>query len=83
MLVTKSDLLAVLDDFEPAKAEQAVRQLAIEAPVSLLSAKSGEGVQEWLDWLDEQVKLQAERRKAGDTATPSIQPDGQHLHAHG
>ena len=83
VLVTKSDLLAVLDDFEPAKAEQAVRQLAVEAPVSLLSAKSGEGLQEWLDWLDQQVKLQAERRKSGDTATPSIQPDGQHLHAHG
>jgi hydrogenase nickel incorporation protein HypB len=83
VLVTKSDLLAVLDDFDPDNAEKAVRQLAVEAPVSLLSAKSGDGIEQWLDWLESQITLQAQRRKTGETVTPKVQSEGQHLHAHG
>lgn len=83
VLITKADLLPVLDDFDPERAEACVRQLAVTAPVSRLSAKSGEGIDDWLEWLQQQVSQQAERRAAGDTSTPRIQPDGQHLHAHG
>jgi hydrogenase nickel incorporation protein HypB len=83
VLITKSDLLAVLDEFDPKKAEAAVRQLAVDAPVSLTSAKSGDGMDLWLNWLDQQISEQGERRKAGKTATPKIAPEGKHLHAHG
>lgn len=83
VLITKSDLLAVLDEFDPKQAEEAVRRLAVTSPVSLLSAKSGEGIDHWLEWLAQQMSEQAERRAAGETASPKIQPDGQHLHAHG
>jgi hydrogenase nickel incorporation protein HypB len=51
MLLTKTDLLAVLDDFDPSIAEDCLRRLASEAPVLPLSAKTGEGLSEWLDWL--------------------------------
>ena len=51
VLITKSDLLPVLDDFDPAVAEQYLRQLANPAPQLNLSARSGEGLGEWLDWL--------------------------------
>ncbi|MGD8914286.1 MAG: hydrogenase nickel incorporation protein HypB, partial [Candidatus Thiodiazotropha sp.] len=70
VVITKSDLLAVLDDFNPKKAEDSVRQLAIEAPVTLLSAKSGEGLEVWLDWLERQIELQNERRSRGETHQP-------------
>ena len=83
VLITKSDLLAVLDEFDPNKAEMAVRHLAVEAPVSLTSAKSGDGLDLWLSWLESQVAEQSARRKEGKTATPKISPEGQHLHAHG
>jgi hydrogenase nickel incorporation protein HypB len=83
VLITKSDLLSVLDDFDPANAEAAVRRLAVAAPVSLLSAKNGEGIEAWLRWLENQLETQARRRAAGETASPRIQPDGRHLHAHG
>ena len=51
VLISKSDLLPVLDDFDPAYAETCLRQLANTAPMMNLSARNGEGMDEWLDWL--------------------------------
>jgi hydrogenase nickel incorporation protein HypB len=83
ILITKSDLLVVLDEFDPKKAESAVRKLAVDAPVSLTSAKSGDGMDLWLNWLQQQIVAQAERRERGKTATPKIAAEGKQLHAHG
>ena len=51
VLVTKSDLLVVLDDFDPAKAKTCVRNLANTAPVYKVSAKDGSGLDDWMQWL--------------------------------
>ena len=51
VLITKSDLLAVLDDFDPDAATRCVRELASDAPVMTLSARSGDGFNDWLDWV--------------------------------
>jgi hydrogenase nickel incorporation protein HypB len=51
VLVTKSDLLPVLDDFDPAMAERCLRDLASDVPLFKVSSKTGEGMQAWLDWL--------------------------------
>jgi hydrogenase nickel incorporation protein HypB len=56
ILVTKSDLLEVLDDFDPDAAERCVRELANPAPLFRVSAKTGLGMDGWLDWI---------RREAG------------------
>ena len=56
VLITKSDLLPLLDDFDPAKAEQALQQLAVESPVTLMSAKTNQGLETWLEWLEDQMK---------------------------
>lgn len=61
MLLTKCDLLPVLDDFNPDKARQYLRELANDAPVFELSSKSGEGLQTWLGWLQQQVTLNKQR----------------------
>jgi len=55
VLLTKSDLLQVLDDFDPAEALRCLQQLANPAPMLQLSAKSGDGMQDWLDWIDKAV----------------------------
>ncbi|PVV08304.1 MAG: hydrogenase accessory protein HypB [gamma proteobacterium symbiont of Ctena orbiculata] len=81
VLLTKSDLLAVMDEFSPERAEQAVRQLAVEVPVTLTSAKSGEGFETWLAWLEEQIRLHKARRAQGKTLKPNLQPEGAKLHA--
>ena len=49
--LTKSDLLSVLDDFDPDVARDCIRQLATDARVIELSAKSGSGMDDWSDWL--------------------------------
>ncbi len=51
VLITKSDLLEVLDDFDPDAAERCVREIANPAPLFKISAKTGRGMEAWLDWL--------------------------------
>jgi hydrogenase nickel incorporation protein HypB len=53
VLITKSDLLAVLDDFDPAEALRCLRQLASSAPMLDLSAKTGDGMHSWVNWVEE------------------------------
>lgn len=74
MLLTKSDLLPYLDEFQPDRAEGYLRRLANDAPVLTLSAKSGEGVAAWLKWLDE--RIEAFRH------APRAKPHHHHAHVH-
>ena len=55
VLITKADLLPVLDDFDPAYAVDCLRQLASAAPVIEMSARKGTGMSRWLDWLQAEV----------------------------
>ena len=82
MLITKSDLLAVLDDFDPAKAERHLRNLANTAPALTLSARKGQGLDAWFDWLRTELAAQRTRVARQETIKPSIQDDGAQLHAH-
>ncbi len=66
VLLTKADLLPVLDDFDPAYAESCLRELASEAPVVELSARKGTGLDAWLDWLRaELTALRGQRAAVG------------------
>lgn len=58
VLITKSDLLEVLGDFDPMRAEECLRNLANPAPLYELSSRAGTGMANWLAWLG------AARRKA-------------------
>ncbi len=55
MLVTKSDLLPYLDDFQPERAEHCLRELASEVPMLTLSARKAESLTEWIHWLDQRL----------------------------
>ena len=57
VLVTKGDLLGVVDDFDTAKIERQLRELGNPAPVLTLSARTGAGLPGWLDWLREEAAL--------------------------
>jgi len=74
LLLTKTDLLPHLDDFDPVRAEGYLRQLANPAPVLELSARKGESLAGWFDWL--------RRELAVHRATPRPAAHGHHHHAH-
>jgi hydrogenase nickel incorporation protein HypB len=78
VVLSKSDFLDMIDDFDPAKAERHVRELANEAPVMQLSVRRPETLAPWLDWLRGSV----ESLRAGEAATPKVQPEGGLAHAH-
>jgi hydrogenase nickel incorporation protein HypB len=82
VLLTKMDLLPVLDDFDPDRAETNLRALANPAPVIRLSARKGAGMSDWLAWLRQEVRAQRGRAAAHVSLKPAIQPDGAKLHHH-
>jgi hydrogenase nickel incorporation protein HypB len=81
VVLSKVDLLRHFDDFDPASCERYVRELANPAHVLRLSARSGAGVREWVQWLRDEMQAQRTRRSQGRTARPRVQPDGAQLHA--
>ena len=81
VMLSKVDLLPVLDDFDPGHAEASLRQVAGRAPLMQLSARKGQGLDVWLTWLREELTAQRERVARGETLQPAIQPDGLKLHA--
>ena len=91
VMISKSDLLPILDDFKPENAKRYLHDIASTAPVIELSAKDKSGMPLWLDWISQQV----EARKAylnehpvstGHThehQTHQHQHEHQHSHGHG
>ena len=52
VLLTKTDLLEALQgDFDPSCAEEALRALGSEAPFLEVSARTGSGIEPWLEWV--------------------------------
>lgn len=80
VLLTKTDLLEVLDDFDPLRAEKYLRQLATEAPMMSVASRRNIDIDEWLNWLRDEVKAQRSRVKNNQTQRPNIQPEGAVLH---
>lgn len=70
VVISKTDLLPVLEDFDPDYATDCLRQLASVAPVLEVSAKTGAGIRDWLDWVRTELDAARERvAVAGSAAT--------------
>lgn len=80
MLITKTDLLPVLEDFDLQKAQGHLRQLANLAPVIPISAKKHQGVETWIAWLRQQVIMQKEHLQQGQSSLHLSSP--LHVHQH-
>jgi hydrogenase nickel incorporation protein HypB len=55
VLLTKMDLLPVVDDFDPMRAQRAVRDLANAAPIIQLSARKAVNLNSWDAWLRTEI----------------------------
>ncbi|MDX1380063.1 MAG: hydrogenase nickel incorporation protein HypB [Xanthomonadales bacterium] len=76
VVLSKADFLEMMDDFDPARAERHVRELANPASVLTLSVRRPETLQPWFDWLHRTLAA----RRAGEPLRPKMQADGAALH---
>jgi len=56
VIISKCDLLPVLDDFSPDDAKRYLRDIASTAPVIELSSKDRSGMSDWINWIDRQLR---------------------------
>ena len=70
VLLSKSDLLPVLDDFNPDNARRYLRELASSAPVYEVSAKNIAGTDAWIHWLRAEL-AELEHRSGRLAAEPA------------
>lgn len=73
VLITKSDLAPHMEDFDTARVERCVRELANPAPVYALSARKCIGLDVWFDWL----RAALVSMRAASTAPP-LQEESRH-----
>jgi hydrogenase nickel incorporation protein HypB len=64
VVLSKADLLEVLDDFDPARAAAAVRALARDTPMIRTAARRAPALSLWFDWLEHELAV---RRPAAQT----------------
>ena len=75
VLLTKSDLAPHTEDFDPARAERSLRELANAAPLHALSARKRMGIEPWLDWLRRELASV----RAGRASVP-VREESRHGH---
>jgi hydrogenase nickel incorporation protein HypB len=78
LLLTKTDLLGAIDDFEPEAAIGHFRGLANSAPVLQVSARRPGSLAPWIGWLEAQLA----RQRGGERLRPHIPSDARAHHAH-
>ena len=84
VLLSKADLLPVLDDFSPTRAEACLRALATQAPFLSVSARGEPGPAAWLTWLRERLSAhRAAHPSAPGERARHHHHDHHHDHHHG
>ncbi|MBT8443654.1 MAG: hydrogenase nickel incorporation protein HypB [Gammaproteobacteria bacterium] len=82
VLLTKMDLAPHLPDFRPRRARDYVRQLATPAHCLDLSASSGVGMQDWVDWVTDGLDMHRLDLGEGSNRRPRIESDSALSHDH-
>jgi hydrogenase nickel incorporation protein HypB len=65
LLLSKADLLEVLPEFDPGRAESSLRAIGSAVPVLRVSSRSSSGVRGWCDWLLETRNQHVQHLAAG------------------
>ena len=82
VMISKCDLLPVLDDFKPDNAKRYLRDIASTAPVIELSSKNKAGMSLWLDWINEQIACRKNYLKQHPVAHAHDHHHGHDHHGH-
>ena len=55
VLINKCDTLSVFDDFSKEDVKERILKLNTDAKIIFVSAKTGEGFEEWADWIRQEI----------------------------
>lgn len=80
VIISKADLLPILDDFRPENAKRYLRDIASTAPVIQLSSKDKSGMSLWLDWISQQVDVRRAFLKENQNVTSHEHRHNNHDH---
>ena len=72
VMLSKADLLPVLDDFEPNRTKKYLQNLASAAPLITTSSKSGAGMGDWIYWLREQLIINQQGTRNQPVPPPHV-----------
>lgn len=64
LILSKTELLAYFDDFSIETATENFRKLANRSPVWSLSAKTNDGVDAWIAWLEDKIRENASKTES-------------------
>ncbi len=76
VLLSKCDLLTVLDDFAPARAESALRALGRDTPMIQVAARREPSLDGWLGWL--RSELSGHRQRLREVRSARVLPQPTH-----
>ncbi len=79
VLLSKCDLLTVLDDFVPARAESALRALGRDTPMIQVAARRSPSFQGWLDWVRSEVS--GHRQRLAESRSARVFSRAPYVHA--
>ena len=82
VMISKSDLLPILDDFKPEKAKSYLRDIASTAPVMEVSSKDKSGMSQWIDWLEHQIETRKAYLKQHPVSAGHVHDGHGHHHEH-
>lgn len=82
VLISKCDLLPVLDDFQPQRATKYLQDIASTAPIMQLSSKDGSGMSEWLNWLSQQREQRQHYLQQHPVSSQQDHHHHEHQHNH-
>ena len=82
VLISKSDLLPVLDDFSPESAKKYMHDIASTAPVFEISSKDGTGMPNWIEWICHSIEDRLAYLEEHPVAAAHHHHEHTHEHAH-
>ena len=82
VMISKSDLLPILDDFKPENAKRYLHDIASAAPVLEISSKDKSGMSLWIDWLNQQIEIRKTYLEQHPVAAGRHNHQKQHHHHH-
>ena len=82
VLISKCDLLPVLDDFKPERAKGYLRDIASTAPVMELSSKDKSGIPQWIEWINQQIESRKTHLEQHPVAAGHSHDGHDHHHHH-